>query len=650
MSSITITSQDPISYNINGPITINGGFSFNYTPTSAPILGPWVSTTGVDYTAIGFNDSMQVTSDSGSVSYSIEIPASVFSTVTTDLVQINIEVEVCPPGGQIAFATETIDLFIAGQSPPPPPPHKLTPEVKAQCQSDADALNKLANLMSDIGAAADPLNPELNLAGKLAGQLASAIDPQVGTVNSTIQTAISVTSTAIKAAWGSVNPIGLTCLLASLADKAAAKLMQELANDPAEGNFTVVYQAPDWSFGTITGASTTANTLVTDSWKLLQDAANALEASQRYQGAEYAGDTASQTLQDTAFNSAIIAYAADRQAVSTDLKAYLTELQTSVSDINLTNDSSFANAQQYIAGLANPLTNDPFLAGFIASINSTAPNLSGVINGDVQQAVTAFENMQAPALTGSAFSAISSAASQLAATPLTSPTSVQQEILGLYAALYNRAADFPGFSFWVNTAGQQADSGGVTADTAATTAVTLNDSSVLGQAFVNTQNTYFNQTYGSLTDSQFINALYINLGGNAGDPGGISYWAGLLAQAEAGGQSVQAARAGLVGQFVHDLIGINLTLGAAALGLTADQYAAAVQRQEAIIDKIEVSIAYLNASQQPGGNILVAHSVTDAAFQASVTVLQGVTFDPSTVNAATIGISNAVAHQDLTLI
>ena len=57
----------------------------------------------------------------------------------------------------------------------------------------------------------------------------------------------------------------------------------------------------------------------------------------------------------------------------------------------------------------------------------------------------------------------------------TPPTSVQQEVLGLYAALYNRAADFPGYSFWVGIDGQQSDSGGVTVANAGTTAVTLND-------------------------------------------------------------------------------------------------------------------------------------------------------------------------------
>ena len=110
------------------------------------------------------------------------------------------------------------------------------------------------------------------------------------------------------------------------------------------------------------------------------------------------------------------------------------------------------------------------------------------------------------------------------ATPPTPPTSVQQEILGLYAALYDRAADFPGYSYWVGIDGQQSDSGGVTVANANTTAVTLKDAGVLGQAFVNTQSTFFNLIYGSLTDSAFINALYVNIGGNAGDPGGIAYW------------------------------------------------------------------------------------------------------------------------------
>jgi hypothetical protein len=182
---------------------------------------------------------------------------------------------------------------------------------------------------------------------------------------------------------------------------------------------------------------------------------------------------------------------------------------------------------------------------------------------------------------------------------------------------------------------------------AGSTAVTLNDAQVLGQAFVNTQATFFNQTYASLSDSQFINALYLNIGGNAGDPSGITYWTNLLTQAETAGQSVQAARAGLVGQFVHDMIDVNLTT---FTGLTPAQLLAAEQRQATIDNKIAVSLDYLNASQGPGGAILDPHTIGDAAYQAATAILQGVTYDPTTVTTAIVGINNAVAHQNLSLI
>jgi hypothetical protein len=228
------------------------------------------------------------------------------------------------------------------------------------------------------------------------------------------------------------------------------------------------------------------------------------------------------------------------------------------------------------------------------------------------------------------------------------PTSIQQEILGLYGALYNRASDFGGYSYWVNIVAQQADGAGVTTANAGTTAVTTNDAAVLGQLFVNTQSSYFNSVYGGLSDSAFINAMYVNIGGNAGDPGGVSYWTTLLQQAETAGQSVQAARAGLVGQFVHDLIDYNINDRPA--GFTDAQWLAAEQRQEAIDNKVAVSLAYSNASQQPGGSILDVQTVGDAAYEAATTVLQGVSYNPATVTAAILGINAAVAAQNLLLI
>jgi hypothetical protein len=121
-----------------------------------------------------------------------------------------------------------------------------------------------------------------------------------------------------------------------------------------------------------------------------------------------------------------------------------------------------------------------------------------------------------------------------------------------------------------------------------------------------------------------------------------------LQQAETTGQSVQAARAGLVGQFVHDLIDYNINDRPA--GLTDAQWQAAVQRQEAIDNKIAVSLDYSNASQQAGGSILISHIAGDSAYQAATTILQSVTDSPATVTAAVVGINIAVAFHDLLLI
>ena len=144
------------------------------------------------------------------------------------------------------------------------------------------------------------------------------------------------------------------------------------------------------------------------------------------------------------------------------------------------------------------------------------------------------------------------------------------------------------------------------------------------------------QTYGSLNDSDFVNAM-------------VLHWADLLQQAQNAGQSVQNARAGLVGQFVHDLVGYDITTRPS--GLTDQQWADAVLRTETINNKIAVSIAYCLASQQPVGAILVPDVAgDDPAYQAAIRALEGVSSDGLTADAAIGNIANAVAAQNLTLI
>jgi hypothetical protein len=231
------------------------------------------------------------------------------------------------------------------------------------------------------------------------------------------------------------------------------------------------------------------------------------------------------------------------------------------------------------------------------------------------------------------------------------PTSVQQEIMGLYAALYNRAADAGGYEFWVAVAAAQPDMHGLTLANAGTAPVSAADAQVLGAGFVHSQSAFFDQTYGNLSDSDFINAMYVNIGGKPGEEGGVQFWASVLQAAENAGQSQQDARAGVVGQFVQILSGYDINNRPPEL--TEQQWADAVSRIQTIDNKIAVSIAYGLASQQPDGAFLVPHVVDDdptSPYQASIRAIQGVTADGLTADAAISNIAHAVAAQDLTLI
>ncbi|WP_363349558.1 DUF4214 domain-containing protein [Methylocystis echinoides] len=243
------------------------------------------------------------------------------------------------------------------------------------------------------------------------------------------------------------------------------------------------------------------------------------------------------------------------------------------------------------------------------------------------------------------------ATSSLTPAPPSSPpasATPQQLLLGLYAALYDRAAEMPGYSYWVDYLRQQPDARGVTLANAHVGSTTSQDAKALGQAFVTTQSAFFDATYGRLSDPQFVEALYTNIGGNAGDAGGIRYWTSQLQGLRSEGLGTQAARAQIAGAFVQAMISYDIPANAASL--SSSEFQAAVERQDSFKNKIAVSLAYANASGQTGGEILVPHSVTDAAYQAAIRAIDHVTFDVRTVNVAILGINNSVAHQDLSLI
>jgi S-layer protein len=208
---------------------------------------------------------------------------------------------------------------------------------------------------------------------------------------------------------------------------------------------------------------------------------------------------------------------------------------------------------------------------------------------------------------------------------------VQQAIDGLYITLYNRVADAFGLSGWAGYLN-------LTAANAATATATLAEFESLATQFIavesitsilQTSNSYYTVQYGGTTNQQFVQDLYLNLGGPANQAGiqsGVTYWTGLLNGGESRGQ--------LVGDFVNAFLTYNTTGDAAGTA-----------RQQTLLNKDLVSDYYIK--QSTTNAFLQATTTTSTAFQAEIAVVANVTSSAASVTAAEAEINAAVATQSL---
>ncbi|MEZ5873338.1 MAG: hypothetical protein R3D30_00385 [Hyphomicrobiales bacterium] len=127
-----------------------------------------------------------------------------------------------------------------------------------------------------------------------------------------------------------------------------------------------------------------------------------MAAAEHYQGAALAGDTASQALQEAAFNSALSQYAVQKQVAGAALAAFLPELAASLTDVDLSTDTTLAGVQTYYAGLSDPATEDPFLASWLDQFVASFPALSSEGSDAALQALAAIAAATPSGLTGSA--------------------------------------------------------------------------------------------------------------------------------------------------------------------------------------------------------------------------------------------------------
>jgi hypothetical protein len=154
-----------------------------------------------------------------------------------------------------------------------------------------------------------------------------------------------------------------------------------------------------------------------------------------------------------------------------------------------------------------------------------------------------------------------------------------------------------------------------------------------------------------MSDVAYVWALYQNMSNFIGTPAGDNYWLNLLQQTEIhNGHDVIGARESIAGQFVHDFLSNDLTIGATALGVSQSDYTLLINGQQTLLNRAVISQYYANETVAPGGSIINFTTVTSPAFTAAHNVLTLVTSDTASVATAITGINDAIAHHDLSFI
>ncbi|GEM_PF-2758429 len=195
---------------------------------------------------------------------------------------------------------------------------------------------------------------------------------------------------------------------------------------------------------------------------------------------------------------------------------------------------------------------------------------------------------------------------------------ISKAITAVYVGMYNRAADLAGYNWWLNGFGGDPNA-----------PVTAQQMQSLAAGFAN--NAYFTTAYPqSMSSTDFINQLYINIGGNSGDSAGIHYWEERL-------ETLGADRPAMVAEFIYGFISIDLSSQG---NLSPLEYLQAKQRQDSLLNKISVSESFrdlLGSHSNPTETDPVRLD-QDPTFQLSRHIIADVDYEASSVDNAVVDI------------
>jgi len=198
-------------------------------------------------------------------------------------------------------------------------------------------------------------------------------------------------------------------------------------------------------------------------------------------------------------------------------------------------------------------------------------------------------------------------------------TTVQEKVAGLYIAFFNRAADKNGLEFWQNQAATLGEDKAV---------------KILASGFA--KHPKFVDLYKDMSDKEFVEAIYKNSLGQAGDNEGIKYWVKLLADG--------MSRSDMVANFVSAALDFDRTspVFAHLEGTTSPYYKElsvldiAQQRQDLLANKVALSLKFIEllgneTNIDPSTDVYDPKALDlDKAYKASVNLLHGVTYDNAT--------------------
>ncbi len=189
---------------------------------------------------------------------------------------------------------------------------------------------------------------------------------------------------------------------------------------------------------------------------------------------------------------------------------------------------------------------------------------------------------------------------------------LKEKIVGLYIAFFNRAGDEEGLNYWENQASILGEDRAI---------------SKLAEGFAS--HPKFTDLYSELNNREFVEAIYKNTLGKAGDSEGIDYWTTRL---DSG-----MSRSDMVADFISISLDFNPDEPQYA-NLSKEEIAIALSRQALIENKVAVSLDYigtlksrtdLNPQTDPSDPSSLDK---DPAFKASIKILENITDNRDTVN------------------